>query len=230
MSSDVSAFLLPFCLFVLQFPLIPIDDLPPVFTTVILSVSPYDYFPLVMHLSTRLVLNALLLAFTNPSALAFFTNDTRLVSKNTTVTPSSVPLEPSDTPSFSKNASLKLSGTLFNSSKKASSKLSGTLFNSSNIVGHSVANTSFTSTNETSRFLKQSPKSVYYVWPINSTNKLGNEAILNFFQKELGLVQDEIPVSRIGSDLSSVNFFTVEVTADEAGMVANSTEVSSKVV
>ena len=40
---------------------------------------------------------------------------------------------------------------------------------------------------------------------------------------------DEILVSRLGSDLSSVNFFTVKLTANEAGMVANSTEVSSRV-
>lgn len=56
---------------------------PPVFTTVILSVSPYDSFPIIMHLSTGVVLEALLLAFTTPSTLALSPNNTLLVSTNT---------------------------------------------------------------------------------------------------------------------------------------------------
>ena len=61
-------------------------------------------------------------------------------------------------------------------------------------------------------------------------SNLGNKAILDLFQKGFGLTLDEIMVSRLGSDLSNVNFFTVELTANEAGMVANSTEVSSRVI
>lgn len=50
---------------------------------------------------------------------------------------------------------------------------------------------------------------------------------MGLFQ-EAGLSSDEILVSQLGSDLSDVDFFTVQLTEAEAGMIANSAEVSSK--
>lgn len=58
-------------------------------------------------------------------------------------------------------------------------------------------------------------KSQYYVWPANDTNSEKNTAILS--QLQSWVVDDQsISISQIGNDLSSVTFYLVGLTGDQA--------------
>lgn len=66
----------------------------------------------------------------------------------------------------------------------------------------------------------------YNVWPKNGTNLDGNLAIFRRLQK-FGLSQDQIMCSQLGSTLIDVNFFTADMTDDQAyDMKANTKEAS----
>lgn len=57
--------------------------------------------------------------------------------------------------------------------------------------------------------------SQFYVWPANDTDPKTNNAILS--QLKSWVVDDEtISISQIGKDLSSVNFYLVGLTEDQA--------------
>ena len=65
----------------------------------------------------------------------------------------------------------------------------------------------------------------FHVWPKDGTDQSGNKAILGQITNVAGLSSDKITISQLGSDLSSVNFFTANMTREAADRVANATEV-----
>lgn len=126
------------------------------------------------------------------------------------------------------------SSQLAQTSSSTSSVVNATLgssnltFQSSNYAIANLTNISSSShhaTIMTTQMNAGTTTATFHVWPKDGTDQSGNKAILGQITEVAGLSLDKIVVSQLGSDLSSVNFFTANMTREAADRIANATEV-----